>query len=212
MRSAIATAEVLLAMRAGEIDFATFEAQVRPELEARAQYFLDKWTGAAYVVDVEDLVQEMLLAAWRSCDAWDPTRLSRKGKPVEITRFVEYQVGRAGEQLCRRACGNPRKGRALPMRRASGESDAMLERVLVAHRHDDMLLDAGRRAGIAVETLSDPIDRTIIESVIAGGSFADIAAELYADLDRRLTLRLDSEAAAKRFVVGRARVLEAVFG
>ena len=80
-------AEALAALREGRSRFEQFAREVGPAFRRLAGYFLGRWPGQRTVGE-EDLVQEMLVAAWRAVLNWDPERRSKKGRQVLLA--AEY--------------------------------------------------------------------------------------------------------------------------
>ena len=195
MRSGgLASAEALLELRRGEVDFDAYAAPHMDGVLGRVRYFHDE----------EDLVQDALLALWRAVDSWRPIYVGKTEQTEElcgvrfvltpITRYVDYQVGKALEKRLRKASGWPAKGRPRPARRVIVEDVyALLGSVPAAQ---------GRRveAEETVLGLGDPLEREVALAVVRGSSLDDAAATIYGDASRRLQLQLDSREHANRFV------------
>lgn len=72
-------------VRNGGASFNAFVLATRPTWHRYAQYLARRWRGPVGV-GLEDLEQEMLLAAWRAIATWDPTRQ----KPIH--EYVVYMA------------------------------------------------------------------------------------------------------------------------
>lgn len=81
----VALSEPLARLRAGEIPFSRFAAETRPAWQNMARYLAQHWRPPVGVT-VDDLEQELLVAAWRAVPRWDPTR----GPTLE--RYVTFQA------------------------------------------------------------------------------------------------------------------------
>lgn len=209
MRSGgLASADALLELRRGEVDFDAFVSAHMEGVLGRVRYFLRKWPHQD-LHEEEDLVQDALLALWRAVDAWRPIYVGKTEQTEElcgvrfvatpITRYVDYQVGSALEKRLRKASGWPAKGRPRPARRVIVEDVyALLGSVPAAQ---------GRRveAEEAALGLGDPLEREVALAVVRGASLDDAASTIYGDASRRLRLRLDSREHANRFVGSVAR-------
>lgn len=75
----------LEALRDGRVSFDAFFAQTVPEWRRLAKYLLARWP-VPDAVDVEDVVQELAVAAWQFVGRYDPER----GTPLQ--RYVVYNA------------------------------------------------------------------------------------------------------------------------
>jgi DNA helicase-2/ATP-dependent DNA helicase PcrA len=211
MRSGgLASAEALHELRRGEVDFDVFVAAHMDGVLGRVRYFLRRWP-LQDLHDEQDLVQEALLALWRAVDSWVPVYVAKRKEEqtatfcgvrfvlTPITKYVDYQVGRALEKRLRKASGWPSKDRPRPARRVVVEDVyALLGSVPAAQ---------GRRveAEEAALGLDDALEREVALAVVRGSSLDEAAASIYGDASRRLQLQLDSREHAARFVGSIAR-------
>lgn len=208
MRSSIAPKGDLLALRDGSMSFSEFVARNRENIEARARYFLARWPGQTLLVET-DLTQEGLMAVWMAVRSWDPERRTRAGDLVPITRYVEYQVGKALESPLRKALGRPSKTRSKPARQVAVEDVGALLEPLAPPQGER--LEALERATENVGRLpAECFEREVVERVLEGASLAEVASAIYADPLRRLRHRLDSEEHAIRYTRAAARRAAAV--
>ena len=88
----------------GQIDFNRFSRQTHPFWVATARYLLGRWR-APDAVEIEDMVQELLVEAWRAFPKHDPLR-------GDVTDFVCYEAtskakrwlhGQRGRRRCSRS-------------------------------------------------------------------------------------------------------------
>ncbi len=175
----------LQALRDGGLDFDTFATQHAGRFRRWAAHFFARWPQTA--LDLDDLVQEGLIEAWRAVDAWEPGRAS-------LERFVEYRVGRKLRVELERVLGWPKKSRGQkPVRPLSMSVDGINRKV--TRTMVDESLPAPERLELedTLAALDDPLTREVVAGVGLGLSIRAIAARIYADPKRRLAYRLDSD-------------------
>lgn len=181
----------LLELRLGWITFDVFGARHSSRFRRWAGYYFDRFRPPG--LDVEDLVQEALLEAWRSVDTWDPTRGTDRF--VELDRFVEFRVGRKLRVECERVLGWPDKRRGKRAVRPLSLSLAGIEEpATTAHALARVELE---------ETLSrvpGGLRREAVTGVVLGMSLRVVAAHLYADPTKRVAYGFESREDAVRKV------------
>lgn len=176
----------LYALRSGELSFDTFSKKYKTVFENWVGYFYRRYT--LHGLDIEDLIQEALIEAWRAVDLWDENRASLK-------KFVCYRVGERIDREIKRSLGWPRKGRSKPAQqidlpiavdnRTTNNSLNQLDRLV--------LLDVLSR-------LRTDLERDVVLGIALGASVRKVAANIYADPQRRLWYRFDSDEHAVRRV------------
>lgn len=203
----------LLALRAGELDFNTFAEANADRFRKWASHYFHRWPQT--VLDVEDLAQEGLLAAWRAVDEWDPEK-------ADVVRFVEYQVGRKIRVELERVLGWPNKSRgkkavrplsidAAVDRAAAGDDS---DPVLGVLRRQDGRLTAEQREIVrdAAAAAPDALTRDVIAGIGVGMNAHAIARHIFDDDARRARYGLasypDALKAVKRAMRREARRLE----
>lgn len=186
-----------------EIGFDAFVRNTKDTWRNLAQYLMRRWRTPTDV-DVEDVVQELYVGAFRAAGRFDPAR---------GTGFAEYLTWNA----CDKAKKRMHKWRGANLH---GSADRNPGRYAAAHDPSGILfqkqgteaeqvdeIDKRRRwRDVAAEM---PTRRLHFAMLALGGAKGDVdaaACALYGDLDLRLELRLGSEATARR-VVERAMVL-----
>lgn len=175
----------LQALREGGLGFDTFAARHGGRFRRWAAHFYARWPQTS--LDLDDLVQEGLIEAWRAVDAWDPEK-------AKLERFVEYRVGRKLRVELERVLGWPKKSRGQkPVRPVSLSLEAV-ERA-VSRKLVDATLPPPERLELseALEALDDPLTREVMAGVGLGLSIRAVAARIYADPARRLEYQLDSD-------------------
>lgn len=171
-------AKDLVALRAGSLTFNRFEATHTARFSRWAAHFYNRWPQSA--LDMDDLVQEGLLEAWRAVDEWDPS------KPVKLERFVEYRVGRKLRVELERVLGWPKKSRGQKAVRPESLTKVEVART-VARRLVDTSVTPPDRIELAevASVLDDPMARDVVAAVGLGMSIRTAAARIYDDPDRR---------------------------
>lgn len=166
----------LLELRRGELTFDRFVGRHTSRFRRWAGYYFDRFRPPG--LDVEDLVQEALLEAWRSVDTWDPAKAGTYAP--DLSRFVEYRVGRKLRVECERVLGWPDKRRGnkavrpLSLSRTSVEELVNDSRALVRDELGEGLLRVSRG-----------LRREAVAGVSLGMGLRVVAAHLYADPEKR---------------------------
>lgn len=197
MRPAADFAADLLALREGTLDFDRFGATHRERFRRWAAYFFERWPQRA--LDLEDLVQEALIEAWRSVDAYDPAR------GVTIDRFVEYRVGSRLRTELQRVLGWPKKSRGTKPVRPVSTSAPSVGRLVDAESAlgpSAFELEVLRQV---TARIADPLTREVAIGVGLGMPVRVLASYLYDDPERRILYRFDSIEHATRRVRTAAR-------
>jgi len=180
-------------LREGQLSFTDFATYTHNHWHRLAVHLYRRWkppTG----VDVEDVLQEVLLAAWQFVGTWDPER------EVSLERYVVWNASdKAKKQL------HKLRGAKL-----SGSSDRNPSRAEALTTNGDCLVEVsedklderyGRAVDLArsAETVAEGL---VLVRLARTWSVQATATSLYADPTTRLGLRLGSEASARRFVKG----------
>ena len=189
----------LHALRSGALKFDSFARAHHERFERWARSLMGARARLLVSLSRDDVVQVMMLTAWRAVDAWDPARRSRKGEPVELRRYVDWQIGKAVQVEMARELGWSRKGvltRRAPVR--VEDLGALIDRRASVAPTAERLSDARRRAASL-----GGLDGDVASGIVSGLSLEQIATRVYADRPRKFAYRLDSpsDASAK---VGKA--------
>lgn len=190
----------LLSLREGRTSFDAFARSHRDAYLRWAAWFHSRWPQQQ--VDVDDLVQESLIATWQATECWDPERTP------DIARFVEARCGRAMQAVLRKARGWPRAAsktkRARPPRVYMTTSDPAVTSLVEAEhnaREADVEEPYGQRRGAELAAARyTGLQRDVVAMLLMGMTPRAIAVRLYEDLDRRLSYRFDCEQDAHRKV------------
>lgn len=181
----------LLELAAGLITFDAFAAVHASRFRRWAGYYFDRFRPTG--LDVEDLVQEGLLEAWRAVDMWDPAKAGAYAP--DLPRFVEYRVGRKMRVECERVLGWPDKRRGNKAVRPLSLSLLCLEEATT----DSQAL---ARAELSEALLRVPagLRREVVAGVGLGMTLHVVAAHLYADPKKRDLYGFESREDAVRRV------------
>lgn len=126
--------ELLLQLRAGEVSFEKVLVKVRPVLEGRAMWFMERIRQTLHTQ--ADLVRIGEFTVWRAVDKWDPQ------KTANIVRYVDVQIARSMEKALLVAAGRPDPRRSSP---ATQVYAADLERVRYSNQGEKRVrADGGR--------------------------------------------------------------------
>lgn len=191
----------------GRISFAQFAILTRSLWGYLAERMMRRWPPGPGVA-IDDVTQDLLVAAWESFGRYD----ARRG--VAVNKYVLFNaIDRAKKQLHRsRGAGQARDHGAsrvpLPGRNWSVEDDRVVLGKAAKVVEIESLLDHKRTleqymAGLTRE------DRVVVEALVAAGSCGAAAVLIYNRYQDRLRLRLGSDEAAERYVV---RVVERLGG
>lgn len=180
-------------LRAGRATFEHVAAVIRKVLIKRADRFYRTWSWSGQAsIDVEDLVQEMLIAVWRAVDSWD-------GDRATLVRYVDAQVGRAASKRLRATAGYPDPRRREPARQSNGPTGFDPDLLIAEHLDAESAAIAHRRATNLLTWLGG-IERHVVELVLKGNSLDEVTEVIYADSAARIDYRMDSVAHARQLV------------
>src|SRR5258706_2389992 len=90
--------------RAGTIPFDAFARRTMPKWRGIAHEYLRKWVLPQWV-EIDDVVQDLLLAAWESIGSYDPSRDTSAVAFDGLPRFVEWRARKATNRPMTSAMG-----------------------------------------------------------------------------------------------------------
>jgi DNA-directed RNA polymerase specialized sigma24 family protein len=193
--------DALEGLRAGRIEFGEFITATRPRWKSIALDIMRRWRVPGWVA-VEDVEQELHLAAWRFVWQFDEKRGSTLAKYVVWNAYdkAKKKVHKArGARLCGSADRNP--GHIdVPLVRWGDDADAFVDALLNAPPKQEEVvarIEAKERAKAQCKTERE---RLVVEELVGSDSIVDVAMLLYADPVTRLACRLSSERHACRVV------------
>lgn len=176
----------LLGLRSGELSFESFAGRNRERFIKWAAHFIDRYRP--HGLDIDDLVQDGLIEAWRAVDGWE------EGHGVSIQRRVEYKVGERMDREVKRALGWPRRDRDKPAQQVF--APLAIEFAVSS----SMGIEKRIELVAVVSKLSSPLERDVTIGIGLGASIRAVAAHLYSDPKKRLWYEFDSRDHAVRRV------------
>jgi len=211
-------AELSTELLSGRVDFGRFARETDGEWRALARMLLRRWDAPPSAGE-DDLVQEMLVAAWTSMPRFDPSR------GPSLHRFVTYNaVDKAKKWLhkARKATREGDRGRsrypvpASMLRKDERAAVEYLDRRRVspdASPEEAIEREQERRESLirVLEQMDDDLDRLLVLAVVdAEGDLELAASRLWEDSRMRLALRGgDREDVRKKLRRAVARAAEA---
>lgn len=199
------TLEVRLhALRSGRVSFTEFSRETAADWLRIARYVLGRWQvpDAVEVIDVE---QELIIAAWRACLEWDPSR------GVAIDVHVRWRAITAAKKWLHRQRGALRLDDRSPSRHpvsftALGmDRGGMDDRSSMAEQVEEVA--RLRLLGSTLDKLAPQDAACVLALVVASGDVAEAARLVNGNTKLKLRLRLGSEHDARRAI---CRALEQV--
>lgn len=186
----------LAAVHAGTMTFDRFVIETSTEWERLGAYVHKMWPLPAGV-GLEDIVQEMLLAAWAATQRWDPNR----GIPLH-THVVWSAVAR-GKRFCHEQRNAPRRVAGTDGRYA-----------LIARREEDGLIGASTAAVRAwyEEPDDEVVDLSLLRARACHDGRMGVVTLLDAGCDRKEAVRVlcaagNTECTARRVIAEAVREL-----
>jgi hypothetical protein len=185
-------------LRKGAMSFTEFQACTFEQWWRIARHLHRKWrppTG----VDVADVCQELLIAAWQFVGTWDSSR------GVTLERYVVWNAAdkakkalhkQRGAKLSGSADRNPTRAEALT------DDGEVYARVEVSIDVDDKVLTQRYERAKEIAREVPIVDGLVIVRLARTWSVKATALELYANPQTRLALHLGNEAASVRLVRG----------
>jgi DNA-directed RNA polymerase specialized sigma24 family protein len=202
----------------GLITYSHFARATRREFERMAMYLTRRWAPPAWYL-LDDVVQELLVAAWMAIWEWSPTR------GPTLARYVVFNAMSGAKRALHKARGaklsgssdkNPsRFERPLSSFGIDGEGDALAEAMLaedaVAEQrmidHEEETENRDRALTVALAACRSEVERRVIQAIAATGDLEGGGESFYGSVDNRIKLRLVSEEHATKFVTRTARAV-----
>lgn len=205
-RNGLPVQRELECLRSGELDFSGFARATRLEWYRLAAYLMRRWQAPA-AVDLDDLVQELLTAAWTFAPKWKANR------GIDIQRYVTWNAtDKAKKWLHRQREAHKREDKArsrhpLCMSGLVGDDPG---RKLEPSVPPEAEVEADKRhvLACALARLDSELDRALLLSLVDARGDVDKAARWLVSSPRcRWLYRIENEATARvaiRRVVRRA--------
>lgn len=172
--------------RTGETGFADFVKATMPYWRCVAGDLLSRWDAPA-AVEEEDLVQELLLAAWRAIETADPAKGDVRRRVVwcavkTARRWLHRQRGAYGFARCKRGADSSSRFPTpadwvdkVPEDRPGGAAQEQAAELMRSMR-----LARTRQ------------DREVLEAFLRAPSVDIVAEKLYGDPKKRMEMRFSS--------------------
>lgn len=188
----------LQALRGGAMTFVQFERATRLEWYRLAAYLLRRWQAPA-AAGLDDLVQEMLLEAWRVVGRYDP----RRG--VRLDKYVTWNAVNVAKKWLhrqRRAYKlDDRSPSRHPLCLSSLDEDAPRRLEPVADCDVEEEADRTRQIAVALSRLTDELDRELFLRLVDARGDLDRAARAVSEsAEARWMWRVEDEAGARRAI------------
>lgn len=194
----------LIALKTGAITFDAFAVATRREWERLSGKLLSRWE-APEAVEREDLVQEMLIAAWRAVDQYDSAHPS----DTAIERFVVFHaVDKAKKWLHTQRRAYRGSDKSVSRNHVPFESvDAIqLDHAMSVPPDQERLIACLQVFGLRLAACTTVRSSYALQALVrCGGSVPAAAAQLYGDPDVRRQCRFDSRANANQAVFREAK-------
>ena len=188
-------------LRVGRATYNEFVSETRPRWEALAGWLLGRWKLPGWV-ERDDILQDLLVGAWRACWTYEEGRGS-----MPLGRYVRYAaVGHAQKRIHKmrgvslHTCVGPSRV-DMPMASLSEEAQRILEalQAMPASQEDELIDRQGtQRAMARCQTIEELL---VVQALALTRGLEESAALLHADEDARSLLGLRSEEHAVQVVV-----------
>jgi DNA-directed RNA polymerase specialized sigma24 family protein len=184
----------LLALRSGRMEFAEFAKATEKRWQWLARRLLAKWEAPS-AVDTEDMVQELLTAAWLAVPKWE------RGRGCGIERFVVFTATTAAKRWLHRQRGVSVHGDRTPSRHAVllFEPDD-IEAALCTPPAQDAVAIVHEGLERAREKARAPRMRRALIAIAEEGSIDGATQRLLTDRRQRRACGITSANAARRLV------------
>ena len=185
-------------LRDGRATFEEFARDTRDRWASMAGWLLRQRRVPGWV-EHEDVVQELLMGAWRATWDYDP---GRGGMPLE--RYVRVAAVFSARKRLSKARGvdqHTQSGEGhfdLPLAHLSERAEAFLLGQLSVEPEQERGIERRQRLLEACESYEEIV---CVQALMVAGSFEGAAALLCVDEDVRVLLRLEGEDDAARVVV-----------
>ena len=203
----------LFRVRSGEIDFGEFVSNTQKEFRRMAVYLMKRWTAPEWFT-ADDVIQELYIGVWHYVWQWEESR------GTTIDRYITFNVMHKAKRALHVARGVPISGRPdfEPSRFEKTVGSLIDGSALDGEKWmasilsnppmaEENLIDQQDRkisVATALKMCETTSERYVVLAIREAGSIDDAAEVLYADIDHRIALRLDSEESAEKFVLQQA--------
>lgn len=202
----------------GRCTFDEFARATRGRWQALARYIMRRWRLPPWV-SPEDIVQELLLGAWRSIWKYEANRGGSLARYV-LWNAVDYAKKRAhkirGANLHGNADASPSRFEVTLAKR-DGDDNEWWSNLLRAEpeqeenlvRKEEWEHERGAELDRALAACKSPVEAYIVTALAASDSVQTAADQLYSDWGMRLDCRLSCEEDAVRVVAQSAAAVAA---
>ena len=183
-------------LHSGEITFDQFAFQTRSEWQRLGTMLLNKWSAPG--VDLDDMVQELLIAAWLGLPKWD-------GKSSRLDRFIVWNACDKAKKWLHKQRGALRREDKAPNRTPVLLTDPELMDLMATFEPEDRLVveeDAKEQHYQTLLKLQgliiDPMDQELLFLALDNEFDLDeTATNVYGDPTMRRTYRLGNATSAR---------------
>lgn len=211
-------AAAVRAAHAGTINFNRFAATSMPKWRAIAREFYQSWVLPAWV-GVEDVLQELLLAAWKAIREYDASR-DVNGAGASIDRFVEWRARKALSRAMAKASGltlhRPAKAPAWFRVEQSVDSDSPILLNAAEEPEQERAIDEPRERAHRFAVLDDlaenPRQRVALHLIEEYGSLEEAARAINGSVDARLAFKVSTLEEARGALQSSIAGLQRKFG
>lgn len=202
--------EALTALKAGGISFDEFARRTHRDWNGLAHYLMGRWAVPG-AVEHEDVVQELLVAAWQHVDKWDAEHPS----DTSLATYVVFNATDKAKKWLHKQRAAKRQRDNAPSRNAVSLDvfdPGVVDTMMATGPDQEHAVARMQSLAAALATCKTRRDVLCVQALAeCGGSVARAAALLYDDPAVRRVCRFDSRRNA-RLAVARAgwRVLRRV--
>ena len=199
--------EAVLSVRDGRMTFDEFARVTHPRWLSLALYIMRRW-HLPPAVEPADVVQELLLGAWRAVWKYEPHFGGTASRYV-VWNAVDKAKKRVHRMRGANLHGNPDGAPGRPETvfarfRAAAEDPEYFSNMMVVEPEQDAVADETDRVNRARRACKGKPELHVVEALARTGSVRDAVVELYRDADVRLECGLKDERQALRLVTGTA--------
>lgn len=210
----------LRGVRDGRKTFGEFARETMPHWRALARYLLRRWRVAPWA-SVDDVVQDLLLAAWEHVWKWD----ERHPGAATLSKYVTYNAldkakkrihtyrgaSRSGNADC-----NPSRIMPSPSRLWGEDAERRAEELTSVPPSQERQVMRAERVGRLIDGACSARERAVLRAALGNGELAEVllgddgalvraALGVYSDGDARAACRLRTRTQALRAAVEAAK-------
>lgn len=198
--------QAVLSLRDGRTTFDEFTRATKGRWQSLALYIMRRWQLPP-AVEPQDVIQELLLGAWRAVWKYDASRGASPSRYV-VWNAVDYAKKKAhkmrGANMHSPDNSPGRPELVFARFRAAADDPEYFANMMGTEPEQNERLEEADRVARAKDACADALERRVIDALARAGSVQAAVSEVYRDTTTRRAYAIRSEQQALELVAGAA--------